>query len=48
MMFSSVRVRKFFLKMPSLALLGLGGIIAAWVIGCSTMDIEEEFPHPYA
>ncbi len=42
MMFSSVRVRKFFLKMPSLALLGLGGIIAAWVIGCSTMDIEEE------
>ncbi len=42
MMFSSVRVRKFFLKMPSLALLSLGGIIAAWVIGCSTMGIEEE------
>ncbi|TAJ96950.1 type IV pilus secretin family protein, partial [bacterium] len=42
MMFSSVRVRKFFLKMPSLVLLSLGGIIAAWVIGCSTMDIEEE------
>ena len=42
MMFSSVRVRKFFLKMPSLALVCLGGAIAAGVIGCSTMGIEEE------
>lgn len=42
MMFSSVRVRNFFLKMPSLALVCLGGAIAAGVIGCSAVSIEEE------
>src|SRR3989304_10174969 len=42
MMFSSLRRRKFFLNMPMLALIYLGGAIAAGVIGCSTMTIEEE------
>ena len=42
MMFSSLRMRKFFLNMPMLALIYLGGAIAAGVIGCSTMTIEEE------
>ena len=42
MMFSSLRMRKFFLNMPTLALIYLGGAIAAGVIGCSTMTIEEE------
>src|SRR3989338_1663013 len=42
MMFSSLRMRKFFLNMPMLALIYLGGAIAAGVIGCSTMVIEEE------
>ena len=42
MMFSSLRMRKFFLNMPTLALAYLGGAIAAGVVGCSTMTIEEE------
>ncbi len=42
MMFSSLRMRKFFPNMPTLALVYLGGAIAAGVIGCSTMAIEEE------
>ena len=42
MMFSSLRMRKFFLNMPTLALVYLGGAIAAGVIGCSTMAVEEE------
>src|SRR3990172_1782793 len=42
MMFSSLRMRKFFLNMPMLALIYLGGAIAAGVIGCSTMTIEKE------
>ena len=37
MMFSSMRMRKFFLNIPTLALVCLAG-----VIGCSTMGIEEE------
>ena len=42
MMFSSIRVRKVLLKIPTLTLVCLGGGIAAGVIGCSTIGIEEE------
>ncbi len=42
MMFLSLRVRKIFLNMPTLALAYLGGAIAAGIIGCSAMAIEEE------
>ena len=42
MMFLSVRIRKILLKMPTLALVCLGGGVAAGVIACSTVSIEEE------
>ncbi|MEK6600376.1 MAG: AMIN domain-containing protein, partial [Candidatus Binatota bacterium] len=43
MMFSgSIKMRNVWLKMPTLALVCLGGGIAAGVIGCSTIGIEEE------
>ena len=43
MMFSgSIKTRNVLLKIPTLALVCLGGGIAAGVIGCSTIGIEEE------